>query len=195
MRALQALQYTLAATSLALLAACGGGGGGGGGGGNTQISAPVVTVYEDIDIGATVFDRVLQTCNATASQIQIMSMTYDPAVQRFTTYRFFVDGSLSLPNAPGRCSITEMTGNVTAVRLTIDGGIAYSITGVNIDASNLLYGSRYFWSALSDAASTIQASSPSQTSRITCTNTQGQRSAVTLTMPGDIRSFIRECVS
>jgi hypothetical protein len=190
-----AIKLTLAASAVALLTACGGGGGGSGdaGGDTTQVaSAPVAIFYRNFDLGKSVIPTVLQTCNSSATQIETMRMTFDPVTSTYTTYRFIITGNLTLPNA-NSCSTAGMTGNVSSVRLTIDGSLAYVMSGINIDANYLTSGWQYFWSALNSASQTIQASSPNSTTEITCSDTGNVVRTLGFTNPGDITDFIAAC--
>lgn len=187
-----AIKYTLAASALAVVAACGGGGGGGSGGSQQLVSAPVAIFYQNFDLSKSIIPTVLQTCNSSASQIETMRMTFDPVTSSYTTYRFVITGSLSLPNA-NTCSTAGMTGNVTGVRLTIDGSLAYVMTGINLDANYLTSGWQFFWGALNSAAETIQASSPNSTTEITCSDSGNVVRTLGLTNSGDITDFITAC--
>ena len=189
------IKTSIGVASLVLLTACGGGGGGGSGGGGGGGSSPTATFYQNIDLSETVNTQTLQLpCVSSASRIELMRATYNNVNQTYKTYRFFIDGNLSLPSAPGSCSVNGLTGNITGVRMTINDAIAYEMTGVNIDASNILFGWRYFWTQLNNAATTIQASSPTANTQLACTDSRGNASSLTLTGPGNIKQFISACV-
>lgn len=189
------IKLILATASVALLTACGGGGGGGGGsgsGGSDEISKPVVTFYKNFNLAGSLITSTLQTCNASANQVEIAFFNFDPVTSGLTRTSFMIDGNLTLPNA-GSCSITGMTGNISSVRLSRGGERVYEITGINIDANFLTTGWQNFWRALNNASQTIQASSPNPSTIVTCTDSSNVIKTLGMTQQGDISDFITAC--
>jgi hypothetical protein len=178
----------------AILTGCGGGSSGGGtDAAPVALADPQLAVYGTFDLSKSAQNRVLSsTCQSPSSQLNLQQ-AYSRSNGTFGFYNFIVDGSFVLPNGPGSCSISGITGVITGAAMQVDNSAVYQLTSLGIAANSIQSDYKQFWRAVLAQTGKIMVPKTSN-AIITCTDSLNVQQTLALTSTGDAATFINSCL-